>query len=62
MENILENIIVFGAIGVAFVYLAVRWVGKRGGSCGCGCDCPASKDSEVCGNGSDVCIKDLRQK
>ncbi len=62
MDIILENIIVFGAIGVAFVYLAKKWFGKRGGACGCGCDCPASKGPDGCGNDSDACITDLRQK
>ncbi len=60
MESIFENIIVFGVIGVAFVYLSKRWFGKRGGGCGCGCDCSASKGAE--GNGNGTYIKDLRQK
>lgn len=57
----MENIIVFGAIGIAVIYLGRKWFGKAGGGCGCGCDCSASKGKDSCcgGNG---CIDDLRQK
>ncbi|NDV21228.1 FeoB-associated Cys-rich membrane protein [Desulfovibrio sp. JC022] len=58
----MENIIVFGVIGIAVVYLARKWFGSGGGGCGCGCDCPGSKDRESgCCGGNDG-INDLRQK
>lgn len=62
MGNILENLIVFGAIGLALVFLAKKWFGKNSGSCGCGCDCPASKGGEGCSNETGTRINDLRQK
>ncbi|TIH19366.1 FeoB-associated Cys-rich membrane protein [Marinifilum sp. JC120] len=58
----MENIIVFGAIIIAVIYLVRKWFGKGGGSCGCGCDCPAAKGGEgCCGEGNNH-IDDLRQK
>ncbi|NDV25358.1 FeoB-associated Cys-rich membrane protein [Desulfovibrio sp. JC010] len=58
----MENIIVFGAIALAVIYLARKWFGKGGGGCGCGCDCPASKSGDSCCGDTENCITDLRQK
>ncbi|ACS78843.1 hypothetical protein [Maridesulfovibrio salexigens] len=58
----MENLIVFGAIAIAVIYLARKWFGKGGGGCGCGCDCSASKDGTECCGGEGKCIDDLRQK
>ncbi|MFW5501271.1 MULTISPECIES: FeoB-associated Cys-rich membrane protein [unclassified Maridesulfovibrio] len=58
----MENLIVFGAIGIAAIYLARKWFSKGGGGCGCGCNCSASKDGEDCCGGDGNCIDDLRQK
>ncbi|WP_319780907.1 FeoB-associated Cys-rich membrane protein [Maridesulfovibrio sp.] len=61
----MENIVVFGAVGIAVVYLVRKWFGKGGGSCGCGCDCgcdcSASKNGG-CSTDSETCVNDLRQK
>ncbi len=58
----MENLIVFGVIGIAVIYLARKWFGQGGGGCGCGCDCSASKDRESCCGEGNNCVDDLRQK
>ncbi|WP_319762060.1 FeoB-associated Cys-rich membrane protein [Maridesulfovibrio sp.] len=58
----MENVIVFGIIAVAVIYLVRRWFGKGRGSCGCGCDCTAAKDKAGSCKNPENGINDLRQK
>ncbi len=61
MEILMEEIVVFAAVGVAVVYLARKWFGKKGGGCGCGCECSAAKGKDSCCS-SDNCSDKLVQK
>ncbi|OEU67694.1 MAG: hypothetical protein BA863_16985 [Desulfovibrio sp. S3730MH75] len=60
----MQEIIVFVIIGIAALYLGVKWFRKGVGGCGCGCDCGGANKSTKDDSGSlgGSSIGDLRQK
>ena len=44
----MDTLIVVVIVAVAAWYVARKFFGKKGGSCGCGCSC----DAGTCGDGS----------
>ncbi len=48
----MQDVIVFVFIGIAAVYLGLKWFRKGTSGCGCGCSCSSTKKnpSENCGN------------
>ncbi|WP_031480603.1 hypothetical protein [Maridesulfovibrio frigidus] len=60
----MQEILVFVIIGVAALYLGIKWFRKGVGGCGCGCDCGAANKT-INGdrsNSEGSSIGDLRQK
>lgn len=60
----MQDVIVFVLIGVAAVYLGIKWFRKGVSGCGCGCNCSgATKNStESCSGSCESPLGDLRKK